>query len=100
MSDPGNHPNPSLGTVEKSPFYAVPMYAGAIATRGGLRVDARARVLSVRGALIPGLYAAGNCSNASASGAYCGPGATIGAAMTFGFLAAREVVETITGEGA
>jgi 3-oxosteroid 1-dehydrogenase len=99
MSDPGNHPNPSLGTLEKPPFYAVPMHAGAIATRGGLRVDARARVLSVRGAPIPGLYAAGNCSNASASGAYCGPGATIGAAMTFGFLAAREVVGTITGEG-
>jgi 3-oxosteroid 1-dehydrogenase len=91
LGDPDHEPNPSLGTVEKGPFYAVPMYAGAISTRGGLRVDATARVLSVRGVPIPGLYAAGNCSNASASGAYCGPGATIGAAMTFAYLAGRQV---------
>jgi 3-oxosteroid 1-dehydrogenase len=91
LGDGDHEPNPSLGTLEKGPFYAVPMYAGAISTRGGLRVDASARVLSVRGAPIRGLYAAGNCSNASASGAYCGPGATIGAAMTFAYLAARQV---------
>ena len=95
LSDPGHRPNPSLGTVEEPPFYAVPMYAGAISTRGGLRVDASARVLSVRGVPIPGLFAAGNCSNASASGAYCGPGATIGAAMTFAYLAGRQVAATI-----
>jgi 3-oxosteroid 1-dehydrogenase len=95
LSDPDHLPNPSLGTIEKPPFYAVPMYAGAIATRGGLRVDATARVLSVRGVPIQGLYAAGNCSSASASGAYAGPGSTIGAAMTFGYLAARQVVESL-----
>jgi 3-oxosteroid 1-dehydrogenase len=88
--DPKHKPNPSLGTIEKGPFYALPIHPGAIATRGGLRVDPQARVLSVRGAPIPGLYAAGNCSNASAPGAYCGPGATIGAAMTFGYLAGRQ----------
>jgi 3-oxosteroid 1-dehydrogenase len=94
--DPDHTPNPSLGTLEKAPFYAVPVYPGAIATRGGLRVDAKARVLSARdGAPIPGLYASGNCSNATAAGAYAGPGATIGPAMTFGFLAAQNVLAEI-----
>ena len=90
--DPDNLPNPSLGTVEKAPFYAVPVYPGAIATRGGLRVDASARVLSATGRPIPGLYASGNCSNATAAGAYVGPGGTIGPAMTFGYLAGRQAV--------
>jgi 3-oxosteroid 1-dehydrogenase len=90
--DPDNFPNPSLGTVERPPIYAVPVYPGAIATRGGLRVDACARVLSAAGAPIPGLYASGNCSNAAAAGAYVGPGATIGPAMTFGYLAGRQAV--------
>ena len=78
--------------MERPPIYAVPVYPGAIATRGGLRVDACARVLSAAGAPIPGLYASGNCSNAAAAGAYVGPGATIGPAMTFGYLAGRQAV--------
>jgi 3-oxosteroid 1-dehydrogenase len=91
--DPDHGPNPSLGTLERPPFYAVPVFPGAVATRGGLRVDARARVLSAKdGTPIPGLYASGNCSNAAAAGAYAGPGATIGPAMTFGYLAARDVI--------
>jgi 3-oxosteroid 1-dehydrogenase len=89
--DPANKPNPSLGTVEKPSFYAVPVYPGAIATRGGLRVDHTGRVLSVRGAPIQGLYASGNCSNASVPGAYTGPGATIGAAMTFSYIIGKQV---------
>jgi 3-oxosteroid 1-dehydrogenase len=91
--DPEHDPNPCLGTLEKPPFYAVPVYPGAIATRGGLRVDSSARVLSAKdGKPIPGLYASGNCSSAAVMGAYVGPGATIGPAMTFGYLAGRQVV--------
>lgn len=91
--DPANSPNPVLGPLERAPFFAVPVYPGAIATRGGLRVDASARVLSAKdGQPIPGLYASGNCSNATATGAYVGPGATIGPAMTFGYLAAKQVL--------
>lgn len=90
--DPANRPNPSLGPVAQAPFYAMPIYPGAIATRGGLRIDAKGRVLSVGGQPIPGLYASGNCSNGAAPGGYCGPGATIGPAMTFGYIAGRQVV--------
>jgi 3-oxosteroid 1-dehydrogenase len=90
--DPAQRPNPALGTVERAPFYAVAVKPGALATRGGLRVDADARVLSALDATpLPNLYAAGNCSNGAAAGVYPGPGATIGAAMTFGYLAGRRV---------
>lgn len=91
--DPDNVPNPALGTLEKAPFYATPIYPGAIATRGGLRIDASGRVLAAKdGRPIPGLYASGNCSNGAAAGAYVGPGATIGPAMTFAYLIGRQVV--------
>ncbi len=94
--DPRHGPNPSLGTLAKAPFYAVPVYPGCIATRGGLRVDGSARVLSAAdGTPIPGLYASGNCSNAAAAGAYAGPGATIGPAMTFSYLAALDVLSQL-----
>jgi 3-oxosteroid 1-dehydrogenase len=91
--DPNQGPNPSLGTVEKAPFYALEVVPGALATKGGLRVNERAEVLSARPPFGPieGLYAAGNCSNAAVPGAYQGPGATIGAALTFGYIAGREV---------
>ena len=91
--DPANKPNPSLGAIETPPFYAVEVVPGALATRGGLRVDGRGRVLSAAPPFvpIPGLYAAGNCSNAAPSGCYPGPGTTIGAAMTLAYAAAREI---------
>ncbi|MEU6643533.1 FAD-dependent oxidoreductase [Saccharomonospora sp. NPDC046836] len=87
--DPRNSPNPCLAPLEKGPFYAVRMYAGALSTRGGLRVDADARVCSAANEhAIQGLYAAGNCSNGGPAASYPGPGATLGAAVTFGYLAA------------
>lgn len=90
--DPANLPNPSLGTLEKPPFYALPVYTGANSTRGGLRIDAQGRVLSsADGAPIPGLHAAGNCSNGAPAGAYCGAGATLGPAMTFGYIIGQRV---------
>ena len=91
--DPAHGPNPCLGTVAKPQFYAMRLLPGALATRGGLRITPNAEVLSVRGQKIAGLYAAGNCSNGAVPGAYVGPGATIGAAMTFGFLAALHLAQ-------
>jgi 3-oxosteroid 1-dehydrogenase len=94
--DPANGPNPSLGTLERPPFVALELAAGSMGTRGGLRVDGHGRVLSASrpGAPIPGLYAAGNCSNAAPAGSYPGGGTTIGAAMTFGSLAAVHAVRS------
>ncbi len=88
--DPENKPNPNLGTVEKAPFYALQVHPGAIGTKGGARVNARAQVLHVGGAPIAGLYAAGNVMAGVMGPGYPGAGSTIGAAMTFGYIAGRD----------
>ncbi|MGH3468216.1 MAG: FAD-binding protein, partial [Thermocrispum sp.] len=91
--DPRNHPNPSLGPVDKPPFYAVRLVPGDLGTKGGLSTDHRARVLRADGSAITGLYAAGNTSAPVMGHTYAGPGATIGPAMVFGYLAAEHAAE-------
>lgn len=90
-SDPTVKPNCSLGPVTKAPFYAVQILPGDLGTKGGLVTDAAARVLRPDGSVIPGLYAAGNASSAVMGRTYAGPGATIGPAMVFGYLAAEAI---------
>ncbi len=85
-------PNPSLGALEEPPFYAVKVYPGDLGTKGGFRTDARARVLTDCDEVIPGLYAAGNCSAAAMGRTYPGAGGTIGPAMTFGYIAAEDAL--------
>jgi 3-oxosteroid 1-dehydrogenase len=95
--DARHAPNPALGTLERPPFFAVEVKPGALATKGGLRVNGHGEVLSAAEPFepIPGLYAAGNCSNAATAGAYPGPGCTLGAAMTFGYVIAQRVAAGI-----
>ncbi|HET6499202.1 MAG TPA: 3-oxosteroid 1-dehydrogenase [Amycolatopsis sp.] len=96
--DPRNRPNPSLGPLDSAPFYAVKIVPGDLGTKGGLRTDAHARVLREDGSVVAGLYAAGNTSAAVMGHTYAGPGATIGPAMVFGYLAARHLAaETHSG---
>jgi 3-oxosteroid 1-dehydrogenase len=85
-------PNPSLAPLEKPPFYAIEIYPGDLGTKGGMRTDAHARVLTEQDEVIGGLYAAGNCSAAVMGRTYPGAGGTIGPAMTFGFLAAEHAM--------
>ncbi|MPZ84743.1 MAG: 3-oxosteroid 1-dehydrogenase [Actinophytocola sp.] len=92
--DPRNKPNPCLAPLAKAPFYAIRIVPGDLGTKGGLRTDPKARVLREDGTVIPGLYAAGNASAPVMGRTYAGPGATIGPAMTFGYLAAKGIVET------
>ena len=91
--DQKHGPNPALGTIEVGPFYAAELRPGALATKGGLRINPHGQVLSAAGSgdPIPGLYAAGNCSSGGPPQAYPGGGATIGAGMTFGYLAGKHV---------
>jgi len=84
-------PNPCLGPIEKGPFYAVPIYAGDIGTNGGMRTDEKARVLDDHGAPIGGLYAIGNNAASAMGRSYPGAGVTLGPAMTFGYIAARDI---------
>jgi len=90
-SDPRVKPNPSLHAIDQAPFYAVKIVPGDLGTKGGLVTDERARVLRPDGSVIPGLYAAGNVSSAVMGHTYAGPGATIGPALTFGYLAAEDL---------
>jgi 3-oxosteroid 1-dehydrogenase len=78
---------PNIGSIEKAPFYAVPIHTGALGTKGGPRTNCRAQVLHVRGKPIPGLYAAGNVAASITGPGYYGRGATLGPGMTWGFLA-------------
>lgn len=89
--DPRVTPNPSLAPIDKGPFYAFPIYPGDIGTNGGLLTDDRARVVDTKGQVIPGLYAIGNSSASSMGESYPGAGVTIGPALTFGYLAARDM---------
>jgi 3-oxosteroid 1-dehydrogenase len=88
--DPRCRPNPNLAPLSQPPFYAVKIVPGDLGTKGGLRTDERARVLRADGSVIGGLYAAGNTSALVMGRSYAGAGATIGPAMTFGYLAALD----------
>jgi 3-oxosteroid 1-dehydrogenase len=88
-SDPRVKPNPSLGPIEKPPFYALKVWPGDLGTMGGLLTDEHARVLRKDGSVIRGLYAAGNNTASVMGRTYPGPGATIGPAMVFGMIGGR-----------
>jgi 3-oxosteroid 1-dehydrogenase len=89
--DPRRRPNPNLAPLAKPPFYAIKIVPGDLGTKGGLRTDDHARVLRADGTPIPRLYAAGNTSAAVMGRSYAGAGATIGPAMTFGYIAALDL---------
>lgn len=86
-------PNPCLAPLEKGPFYAMPMYAGDIGTKGGLLTNEHAQVLHESGEPIDGLYAIGNTSASVLGTTYPGAGGTLGPAMTFGYVAAQHVAQ-------
>ena len=89
----GGRPETSLAPIEDPPYYATRVYHGALGTNGGPRIDEHARVLRLRGGVVPGLYAAGNVAAGIFGPAYPGGGGTLGPAMTFGYLAGRHAAE-------
>ncbi|WP_236789606.1 FAD-dependent oxidoreductase [Amycolatopsis sp. GM8] len=84
MANPTMHPFAGTG-----PYHAIILGAGMLDTKGGPRIDAQGRVLDVRGEPIRGLYGAGNCVASPAAQAYWSAGATLGVALTFGYIAGR-----------
>ncbi|BBY02719.1 FAD-binding protein [Mycobacterium seoulense] len=84
-------PNPNLYPLGDPPYYAFRIVLGDLGTSGGLRTDEYARVLREDDTVIPGLYAVGNTSAPVMGRSYAGAGATIGPAMTFGFVAANHI---------
>ncbi len=92
--DPRCRPNPNLAPLAQPPYYAIKIVPGDLGTKGGLRTDERARVLRQDGTVIDGLYSAGNASAAVMGRSYAGAGATIGPAMTFGYIAVLDMAAT------
>ncbi|KAK6368227.1 hypothetical protein LTS17_009968 [Exophiala oligosperma] len=95
MGDSKHGPNPNLGTIAKPPFYALKIYPGDLGTKGGLLTDESARVLNKDGRPIPGLYAAGNASASVMGTRYAGPGATLGPAVLFSYIAMDDIAERL-----
>ncbi len=89
--DSRNTPNPCIARIERPPYYALPLYPGDIGTKGGLLTDENAQVLNEDNEPIEGLYAVGNTSASVMGDKYVGAGATLGPAMTFGYVAARHL---------
>jgi 3-oxosteroid 1-dehydrogenase len=84
-------PNPNLYPLGKPPYYAFQVVLGDLGTSGGLRTDEYARVLRVDDTAVRGLYAVGNTAAPVMGRSYAGAGATIGPAMTFGYVAAKHL---------
>lgn len=89
MGDQGAAEHPNLGPLDQPPYYAVQVLCGTIGTKAGPVTDASAQVLTGAGHPVPGLYAAGNAAAFWTADGYPGPGATLGVAMTMGYLAGR-----------
>jgi len=87
--------NPCLGPVEQAPFYAMRIDPGEFATCGGMVINENGQVMNKNNDPISGLYASGNCTPALLT-TYPGPGATIGPAMTFGFIAGKHISRSNT----
>ncbi len=85
LGDLENKPNPCLRALE-GPFYAIEIFPGDIGTTMGLAITGKGEVKKQNGDVIPGLYACGNDINSIMSGAYPGPGITLGPALTFGYI--------------
>ncbi len=92
LGDPFNKPSETLGSIDKGPFYAVPVVPGDVGTYGGVVTDVSARVLRKDGSVIPGLYATG-ISTASVMGRfYPGSGGSVGPSFVWGYVAARSAL--------
>jgi succinate dehydrogenase/fumarate reductase flavoprotein subunit len=92
-------PNPNLHPLGKPPYFAFQIILGDLGTSGGLRTDEFARVLRADDTAVKGLYAVGNTSAAVMGRSYAGAGATIGPAMTFGYVAAKHIEDQLPETG-
>lgn len=96
QGDASHQPSPTLGALEKAPYYAVRILPGSLGSFSGLKTDEQARVLDVKQRPIPGLFAVGNDMSSVMQGFYPSGGITLGPAMTFGYLVGKNFAKNIT----
>jgi 3-oxosteroid 1-dehydrogenase len=92
--DPHHRPNPNVGPVERPPFYGMRMRLVSTGiTAAGVRSGLSGRAERPDGSVIRGLHAVGEAAARTAGGAGYNSGYSLGRALTFGWLAARDVAE-------
>ncbi len=84
--------NPSLGLLDKPPFYGIEL-APAGGSSAGVLTDENAQVLHSRGKPLLGLYAIGNAAAKVEFGAGYQAGLTLASGMTFGYLAVDHMLK-------
>jgi 3-oxosteroid 1-dehydrogenase len=90
LSPTAEKPNETMYPISSTgPYYAVLIGGGALDTKGGPKINAKAQVLDTNNKPIPGLYGAGNCIASPAGQGYFSAGATIGHAIAYGGIAGR-----------
>ena len=93
----GLTPQATVGPIDTPPYYAIRVSCGTLGTKGGPRTDGNSRVLNVDGAVIDGLYAAGNAMGSVMGMTYGGHGGTLGPALVFGYLAGEHAAARAAG---
>ena len=89
--DPSHGPNPCVAPIVDAPFYAVRVVPGRFGTFAGLRTAPNTQVLNADNEAIEGLYAVGSDMASVMGGFYPAGGINLGPAMTFGYIAGREL---------
>lgn len=89
--------NVAINKIEGETYYAIPLKALCVMTLGGVSINENAQVLDTEGNVIPGLYAAGECTNVW--GRFVSGGTGVMGPIVFGRLAARHAMNNTPAEG-
>ena len=96
--DPAHTPNPCLAPIETPPFAAMAVWPAEIGCSVGIATNPACQVLNAESQPIPGLYACGNDMGSVMSGAYPGPGTTLGPAIVFGWRTAMHAAGRLSSQ--
>lgn len=88
--------HPTLGTVERAPFYAYRIPTSSVGTKGGVMTNAGAQAMDTLGTPIAGLYAAGNAAAAFNGPLTVAAACTIPPALVMGQVAALHALGRIS----